>query len=67
MESCSQKPSHMVGEINKKYNISGYFHSELFRPLIDAFIELHENGNDVQSQLCIYVGDTKYIDIFSTQ
>ena len=36
-----------------------------FEPLLRKFEELHKNGNDTNSQLCIYVGDSIYVDIYS--
>ena len=37
-----------------------------FEPLLHKFEELHENGNESQSQLCVYVGEELYVDLYST-
>ena len=38
-----------------------------FEPVLWKFEELHQNGNDINSQLCIYVGEEVVIDLYSNK
>ena len=47
------------------FNIHGNFEQE-FLPVYDHFHSLFERGFDKNSQLCIYVGDRKVVDLCGT-
>ena len=38
-----------------------------FEPVLWKFEEIHKNGNDTNSQLCVYVGEEVVIDIYSNK
>ena len=48
------------------FGVRGYIKPG-FEPLLRKFEELHKNGNDTNSQLCVYVGDTIYVDLYSNK
>jgi CubicO group peptidase (beta-lactamase class C family) len=37
-----------------------------FEPVMDKFRSNFESGHDVNSQLCVYVGEDKVVDLWTT-
>ena len=46
-----------------RYGIQGYV-SPGYEAVVFELESLHERGSDFTSQLCVYIGDEKVIDVF---
>ena len=58
-----EHPKRKYTENLYNHNIRGYV-KEGFEAVLFKFSELHQNGNDKNSQICIYVGSELVVDLY---